>query len=924
MAQRHWVGGTAAWDGVIGSKWALTAGGAGGQAVPTSSDDVFFDASSTGTCTVSSGNTGCKSLNMTGNAGTFAGSSALTIAGNDGATNSLILGGTVTYTGTITFTDTSGTVNKITSNGKSLGGGGGFTFNGSGGKWQLQDACGPTGASTTISLQSGTLDLNGLALNCTTFSSFSGTRTLIGGVGSSIGNAGSLGFTCNGAGLTLTSTSSTAINMGILGSLNMLAGASWGAISCSPSGSNTTVQILGGSFTCASLTFTPTSAAVNPFFKITAGNTITVTGAATFTGGNDTLARVNIVSSSNSRVTISAGSTSISSAVFQGIAASGAAAWTGTQVGDGSNNTGITFTTGVAKFWMAVSGGLWSATSSWSLSSGGATGANVPLPQDNVTIDANSITSGARTITCDMAFACLALNTTGVLNAPILTATAASFVFNTLATGCCVIGTMTIGSSITTLTGFWNCFGNFVGNASLTSATTASLEMCGVAGATQQLTMGSTATNMTVYLESPGGTVQLQDALTLQAAKTLNVLLGVWDVNSQAVSVGLMVFSTIAGVQSIINPGTTWTLTGVGGVFNAQSANISTANWPTNIVVNSASASNIQFQHSTNAASAMPATTTIKRTAGTGTFSPQGFLGSIDMTGWTGTTLNSFASLSGNFIGSSTSTSATTFQLTMNGTSGTQQLTMNSTATAMILTINGVGGTTQLQDNYQSSSASGITLTNGTLDANGKNVTVPAFASSNSNVRTLSMGSGTWTISGTASCWNLATSTNLTLNPSTSTLKFSDISVTTKTMNLGSTALTYNILEFLGPSAGAFQVSGNTTNTITVNQLKIDNPVCTLSFQSNSLWGIGSLAVNGTAGNLNVLNSITAATAAKWAGSKGLPLVADFLSVKDNTLTKVQGLAGSHGTIVGNASGWQALDPSTFVIPKSIPAYIGR
>ena len=44
MADRYWVGGTAAWDGTAGTKWALTSGGAGGQAIPTSADDVFFDA----------------------------------------------------------------------------------------------------------------------------------------------------------------------------------------------------------------------------------------------------------------------------------------------------------------------------------------------------------------------------------------------------------------------------------------------------------------------------------------------------------------------------------------------------------------------------------------------------------------------------------------------------------------------------------------------------------------------------------------------------------------------------------------------------------------------------------------------------------------------------------------------------------------
>ena len=46
MAARYWVGGTANWDNTAGTKWALTSGGAGGQAVPTAADDVYIDSGS--------------------------------------------------------------------------------------------------------------------------------------------------------------------------------------------------------------------------------------------------------------------------------------------------------------------------------------------------------------------------------------------------------------------------------------------------------------------------------------------------------------------------------------------------------------------------------------------------------------------------------------------------------------------------------------------------------------------------------------------------------------------------------------------------------------------------------------------------------------------------------------------------------------
>ena len=69
MADRYWVGGTANWDGTAGTKWATTSGGAGGSAIPTTADDVYFDNNSgavTVTVVGSASITNCKSLNFLG------------------------------------------------------------------------------------------------------------------------------------------------------------------------------------------------------------------------------------------------------------------------------------------------------------------------------------------------------------------------------------------------------------------------------------------------------------------------------------------------------------------------------------------------------------------------------------------------------------------------------------------------------------------------------------------------------------------------------------------------------------------------------------------------------------------------------------------------------------------------------------------
>jgi hypothetical protein len=107
MAARYWVGGTAAWDATAGTKWALTSGGAGGQAVPTSADTVFFDAASGASIvTIGASTAICSTLTCTGFTGTLA-----------FGTNSIDLAGTGTiYTGAVGGTLVTGTPLMLCSN----------------------------------------------------------------------------------------------------------------------------------------------------------------------------------------------------------------------------------------------------------------------------------------------------------------------------------------------------------------------------------------------------------------------------------------------------------------------------------------------------------------------------------------------------------------------------------------------------------------------------------------------------------------------------------------------------------------------------------------------------------------------------------------------------------------------------------------
>lgn len=114
-------------------------------------------------------------------------------------------------------------------------------------------------------------------------------------------------------------------------------------------------------------------------------------------------------------------------------------------------------------------------------------------------------------------------------------------------------------------------------------------------------------------------------------------------------------------------------------------------------------------------------------------------------------------------IASTASWSSGSSTRTMAATSGTKTITSNGLTLDSPWTFAGVGGTFQLVDAFTTGSSRTVTLTNGTLNLNNNNLTAGAFASNNSNTRTLTSGTGQIYLTGTGSVWNTATSTGLTL-----------------------------------------------------------------------------------------------------------------------------------------------------------------
>lgn len=190
----YWVGGSGNWDGSTTTNWSETSGGTGGTIVPTSAQNVHFDANSGSGVVTITATANCNSLTCTGYTGTLTGSSALNIYGS----LLLVSGMTYSVTGTITFSSTSTGMN-ITTAAKTLTT---VVFNGVGGGWTFLDT--PT-ITTSVTLTNGALNLGSTTMTLqgtgTVWSATGGT--IVGGTSTiKLTDASSSAKTFAGGGLT--------------------------------------------------------------------------------------------------------------------------------------------------------------------------------------------------------------------------------------------------------------------------------------------------------------------------------------------------------------------------------------------------------------------------------------------------------------------------------------------------------------------------------------------------------------------------------------------------------------------------------------------------------------------------------------------------------------------------------------------------
>lgn len=526
MASRYWVGGTAAWDGTAGTKWALTSGGAGGQAVPTSADDVFFDAAS-GAVTVTADGTwsgSVKSITCTGFTGTFSFANlTLSVATNFILSSGMTFtaGTRLTLTGTGTLTPAGKAFNAITINAPSstVTLGGALTCN----------------VDLVLSAGTFTTTASNYAITALQFvASGAGTKTLtLNGSTVTLSDTSTTAFNYSGSNLTLSAGTST-INLS--GSSTTFAGGGLTFNNVAFTATTPGTRTVSGANTFAQLTFTAPASSSLAQYEFGANQTITTFVCA----GASAVRRIGVSSTAPGTArTLTVGTYTTKTDVdFRDITAAGASApWSGTRLGDCKGCTSITFAAAKTVYWNLAGTQNWSATG-WATTSGGAPAVNnFPLAQDTAVFNN---TGAAGTVTFDYSWNIGTLDMSARTNAMTLSGGYAVSVY----------GSWTCGTGVTQSLANLTYFRG-LGTQTITSA-------------------GQSFYAAACY--SPSGTVSLADAFTTTATSSgLSLLYGAtFNANTYSVTT-----YSVSANSSAIGLGTgTWTISGSGNCWNCSSATI--------------------------------------------------------------------------------------------------------------------------------------------------------------------------------------------------------------------------------------------------------------------------------------------------------------------------------------------------------------
>jgi hypothetical protein len=288
--------------------------------------------------------------------------------------------------------------------------------------------------------------------------------------------------------------------------------------------------------------------------------------------------------------------------------------------------------------------------------------------------------------------------------------------------------------------------------------------------------------------------------------------------------------------------------------------------------------------------------------AGTDTIAGGIYCRNLDFTGFSGSLTAASQFVYGDFVASATmTTNSGASPVLFTSTNGTTRtITTNGVTFNFELRFDGVGGSWELQDNITLASNKILRLNNGTFNANNKNLTIGGYLAG-SGVKTLNMGSGTWTVTGDnttlTTVWNAQFgAANLTVIPGTATINMT--SANTKTF--AGAAKTWPTLNQGG--AGALTITGANTFANITNTVQ----PATITFPASTTTTVGNFSVSGTPAGQITINSSSAGTRATLSGLDSR-VVASCVSVQDIAATGVTewNADTSQGAVdLGNNTGW--------------------
>lgn len=266
-------------------------------------------------------------------------------------------------------------------------------------------------------------------------------------------------------------------------------------------------------------------------------------------------------------------------------------------------------------------------------------------------------------------------------------------------------------------------------------------------------------------------------------------------------------------------------------------------------------------------------------------------------------------SLYGDWTNGSGTTVTGTGTLAFVKRTGTQTITSAGKTFTQGITPNSINGTVVLADALVTNLQLGFGP--GTFDAASYNVTAATVTGSVvTTARTVSMGSGTWTLTGTGTVWDFSVVTGLTLNKDTANIVLSDTSTTSRTFAGG--GLAYNKLTIGGATGvSILTVTGNNT----FSEIASTKTVASTLVLGSTIQTVGAWTASGTAGNLLLVAGTSSAAPAYLVLTTGV-ISSDYLSIANVRATPLDGAwyAGANSTN-GGSLGWifTALSGNTYL-----------